>query len=273
MTAVVGMLTVVLAGFLPHVLDSTPEPQVKYAALGDSFSAGTGSGGYDETSGNCLRSPRAYGPLWAGAHHAGAFQFLACSGALVQDVLDEQVPQLSPDATMVTLSAGGNDAAFVPVVARCTFGTDEDCQAISYELQNRMRQEFPALLRPLYRAVRERAPHARLIVVGYPLLFDTQSECPASLSLAKRSALDQATEMLDTVTRDAAVMEGADFLDPRQKWGDHAVCSAQPWVNPMVLPASDSYHPNAIGQRVYLEQLEGVLNPARRADSFPVEES
>jgi hypothetical protein len=49
------------------------------------------------------------------------FQFHACSGALVQEVIDEQVGLLHDDQDVITLSAGGNDAELVWILNHCVF--------------------------------------------------------------------------------------------------------------------------------------------------------
>src|SRR4051794_5021967 len=62
-----------------------------YVALGDSYSAGVGSGSYDSASGSCYRSSKAYPAQWAAAHTPSGFSFTACSGAQTTDVLNNQL--------------------------------------------------------------------------------------------------------------------------------------------------------------------------------------
>ncbi len=48
------------------------------------------------------------------------FQYLGCSGALVPDIRDKQVPKMS-NSQLVTLSAGGNDANFATILNYCVY--------------------------------------------------------------------------------------------------------------------------------------------------------
>src|SRR6478735_6162761 len=63
---------------------------VNYVALGDSYSAGVGSGSYTSDSGSCSRSTKAYPYLWKAAHAPTSFAFVACSGAKTDDVVANQ---------------------------------------------------------------------------------------------------------------------------------------------------------------------------------------
>jgi len=49
------------------------------------------------------------------------FQFLSCSGAVVKEVIEGQVPMLEGDQDVILLSAGGNDAELVWILNHCVF--------------------------------------------------------------------------------------------------------------------------------------------------------
>src|SRR5881409_2627606 len=95
-----------------------------YAALGDSYSSGVGSGSYG-SSGSCYRSSKAYPQLWANVHSGTSFTFLACSGVRTGDVIN-QANSIPSSATLVTVTVGGNDAGFADVMTSCTLGSDSD---------------------------------------------------------------------------------------------------------------------------------------------------
>src|SRR6476660_5751470 len=61
-----------------------------YAALGDSYSSGVGTGSYTLDS-TCRRSGYAYPYLWTQSHAGTALSFVACSGAKTSDVLSTQI--------------------------------------------------------------------------------------------------------------------------------------------------------------------------------------
>src|SRR2546421_4894413 len=120
----------VLLGAVAGVLVAAPAhvaSPVAYVAMGDSYSAGVGSGDYDSSSGSCSRSPHSYTALWAASHPVSSFTSVACSGATTTDVLNNQLGALNAGTTFVTITIGGNDAGFVNVVTSCLFGTDNAC--------------------------------------------------------------------------------------------------------------------------------------------------
>ena len=61
---------------------ATAQP-VRYVALGDSYSAGTGSGPYGAGAAgrSCERSADAFPALWAGRHHPASFVSAAFTAA------------------------------------------------------------------------------------------------------------------------------------------------------------------------------------------------
>lgn len=89
----------------------------KFAAVGDSFTAGIGSGDlYDEddNSYDCSRYSYTYPVIMD--HFFGPsiekFTYTACSGAISMGIFD-QVNALDDDQDLVILTAGGNDLCLV----------------------------------------------------------------------------------------------------------------------------------------------------------------
>ncbi|WP_253772786.1 SGNH/GDSL hydrolase family protein [Goodfellowiella coeruleoviolacea] len=226
---------------------ATPPPY-HYAALGDSYSAGVGTGSYDPDSGACKRSDLAHPALWANSRVVESFTFAACSGATTQDVLDTQIAQLPAYADLVTISIGGNDAGFSRVVGACLLGTDQDCVGAVESSKQFVRTELPARLDETYQAISDAAPAARVFVPGYPRLFELNA-CEGGLSLAKRTVLNEAADLLDEVIADRVAAAGFTFVDVRAAFAGHGVCSADPWINALVQPQDDAFHPTAAGQR------------------------
>jgi lysophospholipase L1-like esterase len=233
---------------------------VNYAALGDSYSSGVGAGGYDSSSGSCSRSPRSYAPLWAAAHAVSGFVFVACGGATTTDVLNNQLGGLNSATTLVTITIGGNDAGFVDVVTTCILGTDGGCRFAVSLAKGYATSVLPGKLSDLYSAIRARAPNARLVVLGYPRLFELTATCNVfGLDLAKRTALNGAADTLASVTASRAASAGATFIDVRGIFAGHGICGGSAWINPTTYPITDSYHPTATGYRYgYLAALVGV---------------
>ncbi|MGI5340956.1 SGNH/GDSL hydrolase family protein [Streptomyces sp. CA-181903] len=229
-------------------------PPVSYAVLGDSFSSGVGAGPYDPAGGLCLRSPRAYGPLWAAAHGVRDFRFPACAGATSDDVLRKQVAVLDPGVRLVTLTLGGNDVGYSSVMLACSVGLLGACDAEVDRAEAEMDRSLPHRLDAAYHAIAQRAPHARVVVLGYPHLFGAPSCLIPSPPNARR--MDSALDHLDAVIADRARAARFTYLDARRAFAGHGACSGAPWINPAGPLFWESYHPNAAGQRGYF----GVLS-------------
>jgi hypothetical protein len=123
-----------------------------YAALGDSYSAGTGAGNYfdtdpEATPEDCYRSRNAYSVTGGGLReplvasnlvgYGGSVNrsFVACNGAVGADVIWRDNPKtgapvqiedakLGPDTDLVTLTIGGNDIGFGQLMEEVTIGAE-----------------------------------------------------------------------------------------------------------------------------------------------------
>ncbi|MET7753064.1 SGNH/GDSL hydrolase family protein [Micromonospora sp. NPDC005367] len=255
LAALATLVTTALAAVL--VVPGTAQAAaVNYVALGDSYSSGVGAGPYEWST--CLRSQKSYAPLWAAAHGADSFAFPACGGAVTADVIDDQVDALSTSTTMVTITIGGNDAGFVDVITSCRFGSTSTCTNAVNEARAFATGTLPGRLDATYAAIRDRAPNARLIVLGYPRLFELNSCGWLAMSVYKRTILNGAADLLATVTAGRATAAGATFVDTRAQFADHGVCGADPWIND-ISGVIEAYHPDADGYRHgYLAALNSV---------------
>lgn len=232
-------------------------PTTDYVALGDSYSSGTGTGSYD-LSASCQRSSLSYPPLWVRQQGAASFVFAACAGATTADVRSSQLGGLSAATDLVSITIGGNDAGFADTVLACRLGSDADCFGRLDAAAAFIRTTLPGLLDSTYRAIRERAPGARLVVLGYPRLYRT-GFCLFAISDERRSRINAVADVLATVTSQRAAAAGATFVDARGPFAGHEICSSAPWINGPTWPLTDSYHPNRSGYaRAYLPMLAGV---------------
>lgn len=243
------------------VMSLAPAPVApELVALGDSYAAGLGAG--DEASDDCRRSPHAYPRLWAERNDA-SLVFAACAGAKTDEVAG-QVERITPSATLVTITVGGNDAGFSDVMTTCTLGDDDECVSRVDVAERFIRDELPGRLDALYGAVDDRTS-ADVVVLGYPRLFSHETWC--LMSGPKRAAVNRAADALAEVTGDRAAAAGFAFADVREAFGDHGVCADDPWLNGLVLvPVDRSYHPNRAGQESgYLAALTEAVSGNRLA--------
>jgi lysophospholipase L1-like esterase len=229
----------------------------KYVALGDSYSSGSGAGAYYTDSG-CRLSANAYPRLWADANGPSSFDFAACGGAQTADVLDEQVQAVTSDTRLVTLSIGGNDAGFGDVMLTCTLGSDSACAERNAQAQEFIRGTLPGRLDDVYGAIRDRAPDARVVVLGYPRMYGDNASCLLA-GAAKRAAVNASADVLSSVIAGRAADHGFDYIDARATFDTHEVCgSAADWIKG--ISTDGAFHPNAAGQRGgYYNALEALV--------------
>ncbi|WP_256105977.1 SGNH/GDSL hydrolase family protein [Streptomyces sp. ODS05-4] len=224
-------------------------PGSDYVALGDSYSAGVGAGDYDRASGVCQRSAVSYPELWAKDHEPSSFAFVACSGARTDDVLADQLDALDHGTDLVSITVGGNNAGFGEVMTTCVLKTEAACTARIDTARGHIADTLPAELDEVYEAVRERAPQARVVVLGYPRFYRLQGTCVVGLSEAKRGAINTAAELLNEVTAKRAADHGFTFVDAAAAFTGHEICSGSSWLHSLSpTRLTDSYHPTAPGQ-------------------------
>jgi lysophospholipase L1-like esterase len=200
-----------------------------YVAMGDSYASGEGSFSYlpgtHSTNDECHRATGGYAEQLA-AQLGMSLDFAACSGATIPDFTaintegngeQPQLNHLSKQTQLVTLSVGGNDVGFVPLITDCLHSGDphpygssgckaRDASAVKqvlgflaggvpsgcYNLPGHLYPSGTATvcgpvesLTALYEQIGSLAPSARILVVGYPHLFGafTGEECNVGTAL------------------------------------------------------------------------------------------
>jgi lysophospholipase L1-like esterase len=232
------------------VIPRSALPAVRYVALGDSYSSGVGSGDYYRTGGSCERSPGAYPALWAAASHPASYISEACSGATIGSVLRSQLSALNKATTLVSITIGGNDVGFGPVMSTCVILPTGFCVHVVTAAEAEIRSVLPGQLNKLLAAVSAGAPNARVVVMGYPEPYDlSRSASCIGLSATDRNDLDHAAAQLDAQLQAAADRYGDEFADVRSAFGGHQICDSDSWMNSVDwLDIGASYHPNPAGQ-------------------------
>lgn len=233
------------------------------------------------------------------------FQFVACSGArhyhIAGDGQNGELGQLDQGyldqhTTLVTLSVGGNDMRFADVVTACINPAVLDCRGTSIPAVDPNTGEKsealetgplstwapgwahdvirPRLARTLG-AIQERAPNARIVLMGYPRLL-SMDVCVDLIAPEEKVWLNQladvvATEMAGAVD-DANRYHGTDavFSDPRDEFAGKGICGDPEGLHGIILtghseadshPVSmKSFHPTVLGARLYADSLEATLN-------------
>lgn len=253
--ALIGSLLLVLASPVYAGAED-----VDMVGLGDSYAAGVGSRSYDPDSGACQRS--SYGYAAQDAARIGAnLTFVACSGATTANVMADQIDSVEAGTDVVTLTVGGNDIGFVPVLTECAQPFwSSNCNGAIDTAEAKIRDELPGALDTVYSEISSRAPDATVVVTGYPHLFMGE-DCNAAtfFSPAEEERLNATADLLNATIRAEAEEHGFTFVDPTDAFIGHAVCDDDAWINGFSNPVSDSYHPNAAGHTAYADLVEGYL--------------
>jgi hypothetical protein len=226
-------------------------------ALGDSYSSGLGNPSYYQKA-PCWRSYGAYAWQMVYDLNLNITDFEACAGATTSSLLHDQIEGhhiggLSTSTGVVTLSIGGNDADFVGVLGRCLVAKSW-CDNQLRKERKVIRTQLPGRLNTVYQAIKKRAPHAKVVVLGYPYIFGS---CAKGGGV---SELHGATDLLDNTIKAATVRNHVYFVDPRMAFTGHSECDKDAWINhfyggePQV-----SFHPDEAGWSEDAQLIEGLL--------------
>jgi lysophospholipase L1-like esterase len=241
------------AAYVPDAAAQPDRGRDTYVALGDSFSAGNGTG-LPDLDPACYRSSLAYAPLVAAERPDTSLTFVACGfGVTTQTVVDTQVGVLDRQTDFVTLSVGGNDLGFAQLAGTCVLATELQCLGLTAQTAAFVETVLPSRLDATYDAVRERVRKAEVVVVGYPRFFAADYvPCLQSqgITAVEAAALNDLVETLDAVIADRAAAAGFTYVSVVDAFDGHDMCAAEPWVNGVVAASqADVYHPTAAGHR------------------------
>ena len=96
--------------------------------------------------------------------------------------------------------------------------------------------------------MRQRAPHAKVLAVGYPHIVDAKHVC-SRLPLAKGdyAYAEEINQALTDTVRQAAKAAGVTYVDVWRISNGHDICAADPWINGSVNDShrAPRFHPFA----------------------------
>ncbi|MFF9409431.1 SGNH/GDSL hydrolase family protein [Streptomyces anandii] len=248
-----------------------------YVALGDSYTSGPGIP--RQVDAGCARSDHDYPSLVAAARGASTFKDVSCAGATTEEMWkpqgtnDAQLNAVGRDTDLVTVQIGGNDVGFGSIIATCArLGSQQPAgdPCRQYYASSGIDQLALNVLRTapkvdrVLRAVHARAPHARVVVVGYPdLLPDDGSGCFPSVPFASGDFpyLRDTEKRLNLMLRLVAAWNHAEYVDTYRPTRGHDMCKAPAdrWIEPLQ-PASPAApaHPNAKGEQAMADAVLGL---------------
>lgn len=266
----------------------------RYVALGDSYSSGEGAWDYtDDTNrenNNCHRSNNAYSQILGRTNtFEGGSTFVACSGAVSGHLEGKNGPKkgdegpqldaLGDDVSLVTMSMGGNDIDFAGVVTDCMINGARGVSFVEKcrdKHDARINRELPELKKKLiaqYLEIKKRAPNARIVIVGYPQLFEDNPDDNHRNLLFKEDQvwMNEKAAQLNAMLREAAAEAGVEFVDPTNAFRGHGLGSDDPWINDLSFGGpgvsrfdySASFHPNAAGHEALANEIQRQLERPR----------
>ena len=266
-----------------------------YVALGDSYSSGDGAGDYlpgTAEPGGCWRSEHAYPRVIAEEFDfSGSLAFYACSSHKASEMIkqigtpESQIERVTENTSLVTLGIGGNDLGFIPVLRTCMVRMplldSSVCVEQEEDIDERM-ETFEKTLKEVLEEIRDRAPDARILVLGYPRLFP--EDPPGMYYTLNRSDqlwLNDLAERFNELIRDVVYRVDGDvygsrstgsveYVNTLSALNGYEVSAEEAWLNGIMLGQlgeglrvdRSTFHPTAKGQmsiaeRVRLQIIEG----------------
>jgi len=270
-----------------EVRQSTPDPTSfgwlnRFAAVGDSYTAGIGSGSYYSgflfpfSDWKCSRYDQAY-PVIMNRRLGSVvenFQFKACSGHQTWQIYD-QVNALAGNLNMVTLTAGGNDLCLVDIIKDCivlAFHGEETCNTILSKAEQNVQTIVRNNIKEVLLALNPKMASGGVVVVnGYARFFNTENEkCatdqdwglfawaaykwlswavgeerqdPLPLTIARRTRFNTLTNSLNDVIRDV-VNDVRDEVDYKIGFSNWDPWPAEGVDGQMCSPSSSGAYPD-----------------------------
>ncbi|WP_030762005.1 SGNH/GDSL hydrolase family protein [Streptomyces griseus] len=279
----------------------------QWVALGDSYSAGAipaAGDVFEVPRDGCNRTDRSYprlidrdlGPLFD-------LTDVTCDAATIDHVTDEaqepigrhlpppfpedpdypfpavppQSAAVGPGTDVITVGIGGNTLGFGAILKKCP-GLGQGTGGVGTPCKDALAASVPAKLSEVARdydrmldVLHERAPHAKILAVGYPTVIPADtSKCryddPAQFASITAGDLDWLRKdvlepLNEAIEKSTGTQDSADFIDLYDSSKDHSVCDADKWVEGfLTAPDQPSFvHPNALGHRNAADHVEEAL--------------
>lgn len=304
-------------------------PELRYVALGDSYSASEGVPPFldppnwrlsrdgivfdpaPSESYACHRAENGWVRKLSGIPNLTAMDldFQACTGARIVDLTgnrQEHTVEYAADTTKadipskvyndvqleslnagnvgaITLTIGGNDLGFGPVIERCLLNWTGDCMGKELPGTDFTLREWAnvklALISlnyvGLYSEIRTRAPGASVTVGTYPRLVSPEGYVKfhlAPIGEGEARFLNSRVDLLAEIIKLRAGESGFDVADVRREFDGHAVGDSDSWIvgaNVVPWKRQYSFHPNSSGVDAYTDVFTDVVSGEFARASMP----
>lgn len=274
---------IALAGMFAGATQATAAPAFQhYVALGDSYASGPFIPNQSLNPIGCARSDHNYAGDLARSMGIPTLVDVSCGGAESVDMTSTQSvplgsnpPQfnaLTANTDLVTVTIGGNDIGFTSIIETCALdsltnpfgnpcqrhytsgGTDQLAAAINADAPK---------IRAVLSGIRQRAPHAKVVVVGYLRILPTSIGCWPVVPVAIGDVpwLGGVEQELNTMLGAQAKAAGDTFVNAGLPTG-HDTCKPEgsKWVEGIV-PTAPAFpvHPNAAGMSAVASMIRTAL--------------
>lgn len=270
---------------------TTPIIPGTYVAVGDSYTSGPaiptqlGPGTAPTAPSACLRSSGNYPSITARALGL-QLDDVSCGGATTDDLEQSQGPgipaqldALRRSTALVSVGIGGNDLGFSSIATNCVSYTPWGPTRVGWSCQAHYSAagvdqlaagalDVGGKVARVLDEIRQRAPGARVFVVGYPdIVPPTGTGCWPSLpyTAADIAFLRGVESELNSALAGAAAAAGDHFVDMATPSASHTACTSDDtrWVEPIVPPpGAYPLHPDATGMAGMAGVLERAMGPA-----------
>lgn len=278
--AAIVAIAVLVAGVVafPAGSQAATSP-LRYVAMGDSYSAASGNVPPDPSSPLCLRSTVNYPHVIAGKIGAQLTD-VTCGAAETSHYFTSQYPGVAPqldalksNTQLVTMTIGGNDSnVFIDTIVECgsagllAAGQGSPCKnEYGSSFQHTINDTtYPSLVKAL-KAVRAKAPHAKIAILGYPEIVPATKGCFPQVPIATGDVpyVHGIQATLNSAVRRAAAATGATYVDFSVISVGHDACKpiGTRWIEPVLFGTNPVIvHPNALGESKMAAQTIKVLH-------------
>jgi len=282
MTGVIAVLAL-STGVFSAPASADPAPPI-FIGLGDSYAAGMGGGLYlTDPPGlpfNCNQTAAGYSRHLPATPSNPANMHLGCAGFTTENVTAVVAglaanPATQPvlqNASVITVTVGGNDIGAAGATAQCAaLRATPDCRKALFDSIAVKLPQLPAKIKAMVSAIKSKAPLARIVLTGYPRLFTINSSMTTVVK-SMATTVNAAADLLNATIAVSAVASRVGYVSVTNKFLNHGVGSAQPWIvglQPLCQLSStcapdtqpgDTFHPTATGHiSGYAESVKAAL--------------
>jgi len=279
-----GYATVIaLAGMLVGATQAVASPAFQhYVALGDSYASGPFIPNQSLKPIGCARSDHNYAGDLTRSLGIPTLVDVTCGGAVSADMtgtqsvpLGSNPPQfnaLTANTDLVTVTIGGNDIGFTSIVETCA------AESLTNPLGNPCQRHFTvngtdqlaarisgdaSTIAGVLHGIRSRAPHAKVVVVGYLRALPPMIGCwpVVPIAVGDVTYLTGVEQKLNAMLGAQAAAAGDTFVNAGIPVG-HDSCQPESvkWVEGIV-PTAPAFpvHPNAAGMAAVASMIRSAL--------------